>query len=105
MALKQTPIPVKVELLEEGRRIEVTWQDGRVTPFTALELRAECPCAQCVDEMTGKRILNRDNVNPDVAATSHGRVGRYALQFQWSDGHSTGIYTYERLRDREPETS
>ena len=105
MALKRIPIPVKVDLLEDGRRIEVTWQDGQVTPFAAFDLRAECPCAQCVDEMTGKRTLNRDDVNPEVAATSHGRVGRYALQFQWSDGHSTGIYTYERLRDWESETS
>jgi DUF971 family protein len=105
MALKQIPIPVKVDLLEDGRRIEVTWQDGQVTPFAAFDLRAECPCAQCVDEMTGIRTLNRDDVNPEVGATSHGRVGRYALQFQWSDGHSTGIYTYERLRGREPENS
>jgi DUF971 family protein len=51
--------------------------------------------------MTGRRILDPGDVDPSVAATACGRVGRYAVQFHWSDGHSTGIYTYEKLADRE----
>lgn len=99
MALKRIPVPTRIELEASGTRIVLHWQDGRVTRFRAFDLRAECPCASCVDEMTGRRTLSREDVDPDVTATAYGRVGRYAVQFQWSDGHSTGIYSYERLRE------
>ena len=104
MALKRIPIPVKIDLDEGGSRVVVTWQDGRMLAHRAFELRAECPCAGCVDEVTGERTLRRENVDPGVRAVEVGRVGRYALRFQWSDGHNTGIYTYERLREGFPGT-
>lgn len=102
MGLKRIPIPVNIDLEDGGRTIQLVWQDGRVTRIAAFDLRAGCPCAGCVDEMTGVRTLKRENVDPGVMATTCGRVGRYALQIQWSDGHNTGIYTYERLRDWSP---
>lgn len=105
MALKRIPLPVRVDLDGGGQHIEVTWQDGRTLRYSAFELRAECPCAQCVDELTGKRTLRREQVADDVAAQEVGRVGRYALRFQWSDGHNTGIYTYERLLSDYPGTA
>jgi DUF971 family protein len=49
--------------------------------------------------MTGVRKLRPDMVDPDVYPTAIHYVGRYALQFMWSDGHSTGIYTFEYLRE------
>jgi DUF971 family protein len=49
--------------------------------------------------MTGVRTLESDQVRPDVHPTAIHYVGRYALQFMWSDGHSTGIYTWELLRE------
>jgi DUF971 family protein len=52
-----------------------------------------------VDEFTGKRLLDPGRIDREVAAVHWKRVGRYALQIQWSDGHDTGIYTYERLRE------
>ena len=97
MALQRTPVPVDVQLEEEGRIIRIQWEDGRQGTFRAFDLRAECPCALCVDELTGKRTLRREDVDPQVAAISFERVGRYALQFGWSDGHTTGIYAYKRL--------
>ena len=97
MTLKQTPIPVSVELEDDGKRIVLSWPGGRVDEFAAAKLRFECSCAGCVDEMSGKRVLRKDQVSPDVYAVSYNRVGRYALQFFWSDGHSTGIYPYARL--------
>ena len=100
MALKKIPVPVRVDLADGGKRIIIAWQDGRMTEYTAFELRADCPCAGCVDETSGKRILLRENVDPEVAAVAATQVGRYAVQFQWSDNHTTGIYTYERLRER-----
>lgn len=99
MALKRIPVPLSMNLEDGGKRIIITWQDGRTTEHAAFELRAECPCAGCVDEVSGKRILLRENVDPEVGAVTATQVGRYAVQFQWSDNHATGIYSYERLRE------
>ena len=63
-------------------------------------LRQLCPCAGCVDELTGVRTLRPEAVDEGVYPTAIHYVGRYALQFVWSDGHSTGIYTFDRLRER-----
>lgn len=98
MALKRIPVPTRIDLADEGKRVVLSWPDGRVTDHAAFELRAECPCAVCVDELTGKRTLSREQVDRGVRALDYGRIGRYAVQFRWSDGHTTGIYAYERLR-------
>ena len=66
-------------------------------------LRINCPCAGCVDEMTGERILKPDMVRADVYPMAIHYVGRYALQFVWSDGHETGIYPFEYLRQLDAE--
>ena len=99
MALKRVPVPVRVDLEDGGRVIAVTWPDRRVDRFKAYDLRVACPCALCVDEMSGIRTLDPDEVDPRVSAVAQAPVGRYALQVDWSDGHRTGIYTYAGLRD------
>ncbi len=57
-----------------------------------------CRCAHCEDEWTGERRLQAGSVPADIKLLESKPVGRYGLQFVWSDGHSTGIYTFERLR-------
>jgi DUF971 family protein len=51
-----------------------------------------------VDEMTGVRTLAPEGIPEDVYPAAIHYVGRYALQFLWSDGHDTGIYPYDYLR-------
>ncbi|HIC33310.1 MAG TPA: DUF971 domain-containing protein, partial [Gammaproteobacteria bacterium] len=62
-------------------------------------LRLLCPCAGCVDEMSGVRTLVSESVDKGIYPTAIHYVGQYALQFIWSDGHSTGLYTFEYLRE------
>jgi DUF971 family protein len=50
-----------------------------------------------VEEMSGRPILDPRSVPPDIRPVSLALVGAYGLRVQWSDGHSTGIYTFERL--------
>lgn len=83
---------------EDGTRLRISWKDGCVSEYVPRGLRLACPCAGCVDEMSGVRTLAPDAVDEGVYPTAIHYVGRYALQFVWSDGHSTGIYTYEYLR-------
>ncbi len=84
-----------VDLTGEGVRI--AWSDGRVNVYPYRYLRLQCACAACVEEMTGRPILNVASVPDDVIVVDWINVGRYALQFLWSDGHQTGIYPFEML--------
>ena len=91
--------PEPAEYSKSGEReVSIKWKDGHESLYPARLLRLNCSCAQCVDEITGKKRLADDSVPEDVKPLSISPVGRYALHFQWSDGHSSGIYTFEHLR-------
>jgi len=60
-------------------------------------LRCACPCALCVDEHSGDRLLDPKTVPGDIQIESLQSVGRYAVGILWSDGHRTGIYPYDLL--------
>jgi len=80
------------------RHLAITWADGEESLYEVRELRLACRCAHCVDEWTGEKRLDPSSVPEDVHPVSIEKVGRYAIQIEWSDGHSAGIYTFERLR-------
>ena len=81
-----------------GTRLRIAWGDGEVSFYEPRALRLRCPCAACVDEMTGQRMLTPAMVPDDVHPRAIHWVGRYALGFDWSDGHRTGIYPFDYLR-------
>lgn len=87
------------QIIEESdREISVTWTDGEETKYTAAELRRACPCAGCINEWTGKKTLAAETI-PDGLVFNHiSIVGRYALNFHFSDGHDTGIFSFQYLR-------
>jgi len=78
--------------------IGAVWDDGHESVYGGHYLRCACPCAACVDELTGRKTLRDATVPPDVRAVRITPVGRYALNILWSDGHDTGIYSFETLR-------
>jgi len=77
--------------------LTVRWSDGHQGRHRVRDLRLACPCAQCVDEWTGEKTLDPTTVPAEVRPVSIDPVGRYGIQIEWSDGHSTGIYTFETL--------
>ena len=79
--------------------VQILWKDGHESIYTGYALRVGCMCALCVDEMSGNKRLREESISKDVRPLSIDPVGRYAIRFQWSDGHSTGIYTFELLRE------
>lgn len=94
----QNPIqPSKIDV--EGPNIVMAWGDGLEGRVAAKKLRFLCPCAVCVDEDTGVRKIKEGDVRDDVHPKGFRQVGRYGVQISWSDGHSTGIYTFTQLRD------
>ena len=104
---KATPAEVNVSLTEG---VDIVWQDGHRTHLNIRSLRQACPCATCNDlHGTGASLDQPSQPSPPSAALPIFKpsgatllgvepVGRYALQFTFSDGHKTGIYTWEHLR-------
>ena len=84
---------------ESNSLLRITWADGRICDYQAANLRRACPCAQCVNEWTGQRTLQPESIADEVEINDLSIVGRYALNFRWSDNHETGIYSFQYLRD------
>lgn len=78
--------------------IRLSWADGQDSELTVRALRIACPCAFCVDEITGKRRLDPDTIPPAIELADMQPVGRYAYRLLFGDGHDSGIYTLELLR-------
>jgi ATP-binding protein involved in chromosome partitioning len=92
------PVPHAINRQDDGIRIE--WdRAGHEGFYPARELRLACPCAACVEEMSGRPLLDPATVDQAVRPVSLSLVGTYGLRVQWSDGHATGIYTFKHLLD------
>jgi ATP-binding protein involved in chromosome partitioning len=89
-------IPHAINRQDDGLKIE--WDEsGHEAFYPARALRLACPCAGCVEEMSGRPLLDPATVPTDIRPVSVGLVGAYGIKIHWSDGHSTGIYTFESL--------
>lgn len=95
--MREIPIPTRIH--RDDRWIEITWDENHVGKYPARELRIHCHCASCREEMSGQPLLDAATVPEDVRPVTIQLVGSYAIRIDWSDGHSTGIYTYEYLRE------
>ena len=89
--------PVEIRRVED-RELHITWADRHQSILPNAYLGQNCAGAACVTELTGERMLNARAVPADNRGVEISLVGRYAVQIRWSDGHSTGIYPFERLR-------
>ena len=91
-------IPVGL-MRRDPRTLSLLWQDGRRDDLDVRDLRLACRCALCVEEMSGRPLLDPQTVRADVSPRQIVSVGHYAIQFDWNDGHSSGIYAFNDLRD------
>jgi DUF971 family protein len=95
---KQTTEPPEAIDVTPEQEIRIRWHGGPDVTISAARLRDLCPCAGCVEEGTGRKILDPATIPPDIRPLEIVPVGAYAVQILWSDGHSTGIYSWETLR-------
>lgn len=86
------------EIYNDDKHIKLTWKSGENISLPNFRMRTACPCASCIDEYTGEKILDDSTISKDIKAESVEPLGNYALKITWSDGHSSGIYTYDLLR-------
>jgi ATP-binding protein involved in chromosome partitioning len=78
--------------------LQISWPDGHASAYRPYTLRVNCGCASCVDENTGRPLLDPRRVPLDVRIENVQGVGRYAVTAAFSDGHATGIYPFKKLR-------
>ncbi|CCI45349.1 unnamed protein product [Albugo candida] len=74
-----------------------TSTEAKEVTLSAAHLRAQCRCAQCIDEFTGKQLLDGTKIPTDIVPTTIQRKGNYAYAVTWSDGHAASLYTDEHL--------
>jgi DUF971 family protein len=96
-----SPAP-KIIRRSDPALVEIEWTDGEKTTYTAAQLRGLCPCAGCVSETTGVRMIDPARVPADLRQSDLAMVGNYAISMRFSDGHHTGIFTFEFLRENDP---
>ena len=97
MLLMLDSSPKSIEKVDDDE-LRIIWGDGHESVYPFRLLRLKCPCAMCRDEWSGEMLLDPEAVPQDLKAERAEPVGNYALAFGFSDGHGTGIYSFENLR-------
>jgi len=91
--------------ISKSKGIKIDWKDGHVSEYGLKYLRDNCPCAACTGvhgtppQKTNLSSSPFQLFTPTLKMNSVEPVGNYAVRINWSDGHSTGIYSYEHLRN------
>ncbi len=96
--------PTKLELASP-EVLRISWSDGTTRDYPVRELRDQCPCATCREKRNAPPestdllpIITEAEIRPlRIAAMKP--VGNYAYAIDFSDGHDTGIYTLDALRE------
>ena len=105
---RKKPADVKVHV-SAGAGVDITWFDGHTSHYDFVYLRDNCPCALCDDERRKKAALEGPAgagpapavlpiFKPKARARAAKAVGHYAIQIDFTDGHTTGIYSFDYLR-------
>lgn len=88
----------KLVTRDSNHALKIVWNDEKESIYDFRNLRFNCQCALCKHEMTGDKLIKIEDIPEDINITVGEVVGNYALHFAFSDGHTTGIYSYEYLR-------
>lgn len=84
--------------------LQIVWSDGQTRQYSIRELRNNCPCATCLEKRSAEPepmalpILRAEETQP-LRITKMEPLGHYAYSIEFSDGHDTGLFTLELLRE------
>lgn len=88
-----------IEIIGLGRdTLSIHWDDDHLSTWPARALRLMCKCAECVEEMSGRKLLDATKVPWPLHCETIQMVGNYGLRIHFSDGHDLGIYQLRDLR-------
>ena len=94
---KDTPSPTEIRLHKKSRFLEIAFSDGKTFSLPFEFLRVYSPSAEVRGHGPGQEVLQTGKKDVDIENMEP--VGRYALQITFSDGHDTGIYSWDLLHD------
>jgi DUF971 family protein len=104
---RKKPADIKVHV-SSGAGVDILWADGHRSHYDFAYLRDRCPCATCDDQRSkaqsrvalpsGSSTPVLPMFKPRLSARGAKTMGHYALQMDFTDGHSAGIYSYDYLR-------
>lgn len=97
--MSKQPVLIRHIEQKDNNSFTIKWSDGKIADYRLSDLQKNCPCANCNDEVTGKKLLNERSVKSDVRAVRIVSVGHYAMRVQFTSGCSTGIYSFDMLYD------
>lgn len=103
MSSAADPVPTAIRLDVKNNWLRISWSDGRESAYEGSYLRLICPCAACRGHGPGQVPEPTEEQVKDVRVTHAEAVGSYAIRFDFSDGHTTGIFAFDLLRERAPE--
>ena len=84
-----------------GKTLIIKWQDNTEHVVSSFNIRFSCPCAHCVDEITGEKLIRENDIPANVKILESSPIGRYGVRFSFDDpspGAGAGIYTFSFLR-------
>lgn len=93
-----TPTPVALQKSNE-RTLKILWSDSTSNEYDVRKLRYNCTCARCVNEWSGDRIVKFEDIPKNMKPIKIESVGNYAIKITWVDGHDSGIYSYQSLKN------
>jgi DUF971 family protein len=102
--IKQNPVkPASIEVRNSDEELEIQWNDGHLSIYPLFGLRKNCPCAGCRGGHSRMGHYDRSLffVNPNLhyEVEDIKQIGNHAIQITWNDGHNTGMYQWETLRN------
>ena len=80
------------------RTLAVLWEDGHRDHLDVRDLRLACRCALCIEEMSGRNLLDPKTVRADISPRVISSIGNYAIGIDWNDDHNSGLYSFDHLR-------
>ncbi|HKF52803.1 MAG TPA: DUF971 domain-containing protein [Candidatus Acidoferrales bacterium] len=104
--IRKKPVDVRVHV-SSGAGVEITWSDAHTSHYAFPYLRDYCPCATCREKRDQSQEMDASAAGstplpmfkPQITARAASTVGSYAIQIEFTDGHSTGIYSFDYLRE------
>ncbi len=94
--------PIEIEVRNEEQELFIRWSDGHTSVYPLFGLRKNCPCVTCRGGHAHMNSFDRSLffVDPPYGYTIEDikQIGNHAIRIYWSDGHSSGMYQWERLR-------
>ncbi|MDH5480435.1 MAG: DUF971 domain-containing protein [Nitrosomonas sp.] len=92
---KDTPLPTEIKLHQKSKVLDISFSDGKTFHFTCEFLRVHSPSAEVCGHGPGQEVLQTGK--KEVNITQIDPVGNYAIQLNFTDGHNTGLYSWDLL--------